>query len=217
MAIFIMNGKTFLTTYIKEDPKKVLKTQFVIVSSTIRKLGKKCWDRQIINANANLYPSQSLIMEYDDYKHDKNYEAEYYNQLDNSRALLATLIKYVVDENYTVVILCGKKESKYNYLNLIKKYVLDEFGFPIYDYKKFKEGKERIVQVDNYEITHRCNKVLKKAAKRKKEKMLSTEKGRKQYFSSMSKSELKKELKKRDLYYPDMSKSEMIDMLETFV
>lgn len=217
MAIFIMNGKTFLTTYIKEDPKKVLKTQFVIVSSTIRKLGKKSWDKQIINANGSLYPSQSLIMEYDDYKHDKNYEVEYYNQLDNSKPLLATLIKYVVDDNYTVVILCGKKESKYNYLNLIKKYVWDEFGFPIYDYKRFKEGKERIVQVDNYEVTRRCNKVLKKAAKRKKEKMLSTENGRKQYFSSMGKDELKKELKKRDLYYPNMTKSEMIDMLETFV
>lgn len=212
-----MNGKTFLTTYIKEDPKKVLKTQFVIVSSTIRKLGKKCWDKQIINANSNLYPSQQLIMEYDNYKHNKNYEAEYYNQLDNSKPLLATLIKYVIDDNYTVVFLCGKKESKYNYLNLIKKYVWNEFGFHIYDYKKFKEGKERIVQVNNYDVGRKCDKILKKAAKQKKERMLSTESGRKQYFSSMSKKDLKKELKKRDLYYPDMSKSEMLDMLETFM
>lgn len=211
-----MNGKTFLTTYIKEDPKKVLKTQFVIVSSTIRKLGKKCWDKQIINANNSLYPLQSLIMEYDDYKHDKNYEANYYDQLDSAKPLLATLIKYVIDDNYTIVFLCGKKESKYNYLNLIKKYVWDEFGFHIYDYKKFKEGNEHVVQIDTYEVAHRCDKVLKKAAKCKREKMLSTEHGRKQYYSSMSKDELKKELKKRDLYYSGMSKDEMIDMLETF-
>ena len=49
MSIYFMNGKTFLEEYIKENPRKVLKTQFVIVSSTIRKTGK--YENQVINMN----------------------------------------------------------------------------------------------------------------------------------------------------------------------
>lgn len=215
MAMYFMSGKTFLNQYINEDPKKVMKTQFVIVSSTIRKNGK--YEDQVINGNNVLAPSQYLIADYDDYKHNTEYRREYFNQLDEGRAFLATIIKYVIEENMTVVLLCGQREKKYNYLNMIQEYVEQEFGFHIYDYKKYKDGKEKPVKIDQSEVLYVCNRILKKAKKDKKKKMLSTEKGRKSYISEMKKKTMKKELKKRGLYVDDMSKSEMEDMLQTFL
>jgi hypothetical protein len=214
MAMYFMTGKTFLNKYIKEDPSKVMRTQFVVVSSTIRKTGK--YKKQVINANNILFPTQSMIIDYDDYKHNKNYQDEYFEMLHENKAFLATLIKYVIEENYTVVFLCGKRESKYYYLQLIKKFMQDEFDFYMYDYKKFKEGKEKIHTNSSYTLSM-CNKILKKAAKEKKERALSTEKGRKELFHQMSKKEMKKELKERLLYYEGMSRAEMEDTLDAFM
>lgn len=216
MSMFIVDGKTFIKKFIKENPEKVLSTQFVIVSSTIRKLGKARWDKQVINSNTLLYPPQNLIMEYDDYKHDEEYKREYFNYLDRAKPLLATLIKYVIESDYTVVFLCGKKEMKYNYLNLIRKYIKSEFGFHVYNYEKVKKGKEKPSQINESHTLKLCNKILKQAKNDKKHNMLQTERGRKEYFSKMSKKELKKELKKMGLYDPSMDKEELIDMLETF-
>lgn len=215
MAMYYMNGDTFLKQYVNEDPKKVLDTQFVLISSTIRKNGK--YGKQIINANNNLYPSMELIMDYDDYKHNENYREEYFLQLESNKPLFATLIKYVIEEGYTIVFLCGKREKKYNYLKMIQEFIKEEFHFHIYDYKKYKEGKEKIIKYEPSEVLHICDKILKKAEKAKKKKMMSTEKGRKEIISSMTKKELKKELKSRDLYIDGMSRYEMEDMLNTFM
>lgn len=216
MAMYFMDGKTFIDKYIEEDPDKVLRTQFVIISSRLRKSGGK-YEKQIINANNLLYPHDRLIMDYDDYKHNQNYKEEYVNQINEHKAFFATLIKYVIEENSTIVFLCAKCEKKYNYLKLIQEYLDNKFQFHMYDYKKYKEGKEKPVSIDRSSILIKVDKILKKAKKKEKEKMLSTESGRKKLFSNMSKKELKKELKKRGLYISNMDKEEMIDMLDTFI
>lgn len=216
MAMYFMDGETFLKQYIKEDPRKVLRTQFVIVSSTIRKCGRYD-NKNVINANNMLMPGDQLIIDYDDYKHDKNYRDAYFESLDEHKAFLSTLIKYAIEENYTIVFLCGKREKKYNYLKLLQKYVDEIFEYHIYDYKKYKDGKESVREFNPSYVLHICDKEIKKTAKRRKENMLKNKDGRKKLFSSMSKKELKKELKKRDLYVPDLTKNEMIDMLDTFM
>ena len=97
MAIYFMDGKTFLNQYVKEDPRKVMKTQFIVVSSTIRKNGK--YKNQAINANDKLMPSQYLIVDYDDYNCE-SYKKSYKEQLDEyARPFLATTIKYAIDYN----------------------------------------------------------------------------------------------------------------------
>jgi hypothetical protein len=210
-----MNGKTFLKTYINEDPNIVMKTQFVLVSSTIRKSGK--YEKQIINANANLFPDQTLIMDYDDWKHNKNYHAEYLEKLSENDGLFATLIKYAIEENMTIVFLCGEREKKYYYFPLIQKYVGERFGYHIYDYKKYKEGKEPIRKFNQMEVLATCEKVLKKVKKKQKERKMTTEHGRQELVKDMSKKQLIKKLKKRNLYYEGMSKQEMRDMMEIFM
>lgn len=215
MAMYFMHGKTFLHKYIEEDPTIVMKTQYVLVSSTIRKGGK--YEKQVINANNMLYPSQVLIMDYDNWKKNDNYKEEYLDQIKEYDGFFATLIKYAIEENGTIVFLCGEREKKYYYFPLIQKFVKEKFGYHIYDYKKYKEGKEKIVDYDRTEVLRICDKTLKKVAKKQKEKKMSTEKGRKEIIKNMNKKTLIKELKKRDLYYDGMTKSEMRETLETFM
>lgn len=210
-----MNGKTFLSTYINEDPKKVLDTQYVLVSSMIRKSGR--YENQVVNAATALYPSERLIIDYSDYT-DPDYCNQYMEQLKrDAKPFLASLISYVLDNDATVVFLCSEKEWKRRYLKLIRKFVKEEFGFHIYDYKKVKSGKEKTVEIDESAVYDRCQHILKKAQKEQKERMLSSNKGREKYFKELSKSDLKKELKKRGVYIEGMDKSEMIETLDAFM
>ena len=127
--------------------------------------------------------------------------------------MLATLIKYVIEEDATVVFLCAEKEKKYRYLNMIQEFVMDEFGFPIYDYKKYKEGKVQPQKFDAEETLKVCNKILKKA-KIDGEESLLRDKDRHSKLKEMSKKELKAMCKRYNLYYDGMDKSDMIDSLE---
>lgn len=214
MAIYFMHGKTFLSKYIKEDPRTVAKTQFVVVSSTIRKNGKH--EKQVINANNLLYPSQDLILDYDDYTHPQ-YENSYRETLDENKAFIATLIKYAVEEEQTIVFLCGYREKKYRYFQILQDYVESVFLYHIYDYKKYKNGEEKKVKYSPSKVINTCDKIIKKEKKRKIDRALSTDKGRKEYLKKMTKTEMKKKLKKMNLYYKGMSKEEMKDTLDVFL
>lgn len=215
MSIYFMDGKTFLTDYIDEDPRKVLRTQFVIVSSTIRKTGK--WEAQVINANAQLFPSPELILDYDDYKHNEEYWLQYKEQLKESLPLFATLIKYAIEDDALIVLLCAKKEKCYKFFDVMKVFLEEEFGYRIIDYKKLKSGKEKIKKIDETEVLEKCYSILKKAKKRKKERQLSSDRLREQYFKEMDKKTLKKKLKKRGLYEEGMSSSDMRELLDLLI
>ena len=215
MSIFFMSGKPFINEYLDENPNKILRTQFVIVSSIIRKTGK--YEKQIINANHALYPPQELLLDYDDYKKNEEYHAKYKEFLKDSNPLLATLIKYAIEEDSLIVFLCSEKEKKYHYLKLIHDYILEEFGYEIYDYKKLKSGKLKIKKCNESEVLEKCKKVIKKAKKHQKENMLSTEHGRETYFGNMSKKKVIKKLKKNNLYDETMSSSDMRELLNLIV
>ena len=163
MSMYFLDGKTFLKEYIKEDPKIVMRTQFVLVSSTIRKGGR--YEKQVINANNLLFPSQDIIMEYKDYKINKHYHDAYIEQLEENAAFLAHLIKSTIEDNLTIVFLCGEKEKKYYYLKLIRDFVAKEFGYQIIDYKKLKKGKEKIYDFDKPKVLKRCTNTIEDAKK----------------------------------------------------
>lgn len=215
MGMYIMNGKTFLTTYIKEDPRLVLETQYVVASSLIRKAGR--YEKQVINAANILYPPSLMIIDYEDYK-DPEYEARYSDHLrEVAKPFMATLVQYCLDSSANVVILCAKKEWQYRYLQILKEFILEEFGFHIYDYKKVKKGKEKIVEDDDAAVAAICRKVLKKAKKNRIALQKMSERGRDQYVNELDKSEMIKKLKKKNLYVKGMSKSEMMETLKIFL
>ena len=208
--MYFMCGKTFIEQYVFEDPKKVLRTQFCIVSNSIKK-GDRYAKQAIVVSE--LHPSMSSLVDTDDYKRDEEYRDSYFDRCRSCKPLLATLIKYVIEEDATVVFLCAEKEKKYRYLNMIQEFVMDEFGFPIYDYKKYKEGKVQPQKFDAEETLKICNKILKKA-KIDGEESLLRDKDRHSKLKEMSKKELKALCKRYNLYYDGMDKSDMIDSLE---
>lgn len=214
MAMYFMSGKTFLTQYINEDLDKVWKTQFVIVSSTIKKSGKYEKKKRMINANKILFPKEDLIVDYKDYRHNDVYKSRYYDQLDDNKVFLATLIKFVIEKKVTIVFLCGEREKKYAYFDILQDYLEDEFNFHIYNYKKYKEGKEKVFRINSSLVLKKCDKLLKKAKKDNSEKAMASDYTRMRYIKSLSKKELKKELKRRSLYSDGMTRTEMEEILD---
>ena len=201
--------------FIKEKPELVLGTQYVLVSQGIS-YGKK-YDKQIIRLGS-AYPTLDAILDIDDYTSDE-YKKEYFAHIEDKNVIytLATLVKYSIEDGVPIVLLCTPKEYKYRHLHLLADYIMEKFEYPVYDYKALKKGTESIVEINEKRCLAKVNKVLKKGEKIKKEKALSNDKSRERYLKSMSKKELKEELKKRGLYIDGMDRSDMVDMLDAFL
>lgn len=217
MSLYYMDTGTLLNTFLKEDPSKLVKAQFIIASTRIYK-GDDNLD-QVICANDAFYPSDSCFMYYDGYDGSidkKGFKEEYFRQLDENKAFLATLILGVLSYKYTIFFLCSKKELKVGYLKLLAEYCDQEFHYPIYCYKNIKKGIDSPQRYDIDEVYNICDKIIKNARKENIKQQCSTERGRKKYVSEMSKSEMKKKLKKMQLYAPGLNKEEMKDLLMEF-
>ena len=213
--MFWMNSKTFQDDFLSnERDKDILNAQYVLVSTRIRKGDGKY--KNIIAASTTLYPNNSALMKLT----EDDIRSEYFEQLDENRGLLATLILGSIEKKYNIIFLCTKNESKLKYLKYLSEYVFMEFDYPIYDYKKYSYNKIGIIEIDKNKIIQKCNKILKQLKKERSKELESTKSGRMklaQKFKSLSKKEMKKELMKRDLYIDDMSKKEMVEMFELFI
>ncbi len=213
--MFWMNSKTFQDDFLSnERDKDILNAQYVLVSTRIRKGDGKY--KNIIAASTTLYPNNSALMKLT----EDDIRSEYFEQLDENRGLLATLILGSIEKKYNIIFLCTKNESKLKYLKYLSEYVFMEFDYPIYDYKKYSYNKIGIIEIDKNKIIQKCNKILKQLKKERSKELESTKSGRMklaQEFKSLSKKEMKKELMKRDLYIDDMSKKEMVEMFELFI
>ena len=213
--MFWMNSKTFQDDFLSnERDKDILNAQYVLVSTRIRKGDGKY--KNIIAASTTLYPNNSALMKLT----EDDIRSEYFEQLDENRGLLATLILGSIEKKYNIIFLCTKNESKLKYLKYLSEYVFMEFDYLIYDYKKYSYNKIGIIEIDKNKIIQKCNKILKQLKKERSKELESTKSGRMklaQEFKSLSKKEMKKELMKRDLYIDDMSKKEMVEMFELFI
>lgn len=212
--MFHMNSKVFQDNFLtNEKDQDILNAQYVLVSNRIRK--RKEHDN-IISAYSILFPNASTCSAIT----DDEFEERYYEQLNNSLAFISTLIKGSIEEKYNIIFLCTKKESKLKYLDLFSDFVYLEFGYPVYEYKKYASGASPLRKYDKDKVIKKCNKILNEVKKNSYNNDVKTEKGRERImknYKSMKKKDLMKELKKRDLYIEDMSKSEMLDMLEVFL
>ena len=82
MSIFIMDGKTFQKVFAKkEDPDKILKARYIIVSSRIRTMESEFDNVQ--KANTILFPTKEILS--DSRSADRDYfDRVYKRQLKNS-------------------------------------------------------------------------------------------------------------------------------------
>lgn len=214
--ICYMDGKTFLKKFIKEtSPDAILDTQFVVVSSKIRKTQK--W-RSVISATA-LFPSIQLLVDFEDCA-SKGYIEAYMNQLEENKEFLSVIIKYAIEEDENVVFLCGESEMKYRAFEMIQEYVETTFDYHICDYKKLRKGNDREILYDRDSILRTCADICDSAKHRDIDKCLTSEAGIQNLKEGMGKKPLKKflrkELKKYGLYIEGMSLSEMIETYNIF-
>ena len=209
-----MTSKDFQNIFLKnEKDKDILNAQYVISSLRIRK--RKEHDN-IISAQSILFPGANVCSALT----DEDMRERYLNQLVSAKPFLAALIKGSIEEKYNIVFLCTKNEGKMKYLKYLSEFVYLEFGYPIYEYKKFANGSAVILDYNEKKVLKICNTILKKAKDNQFKKDITTKEGRKRIakdFKKMSKSELKKNLKSRNLYTKGMSKSDMIDTMRVFM
>lgn len=217
MGMWFMNSKTFLDVFIREeDPRRVLTTQYVLISSRIKKTGE---NSNVISLH-KLFPDSMILADYraDDPDYFKE---EYKKQLRENMVTLAALVQTAV-ENITmpIVFLCTKKESKIGYLKILAEVIYEEFGYLVVDYIRYKKKKKpKASQVPDSleEVKQRCEEVLIEESEKKKKELLSTPEGRRRYVKDMDKDELVKELRRYHFCVKNLRKSDMRELLLYFM
>lgn len=213
--IYMMNTKSFIKIFSHEDPKHIEKTQFVVVSKRIRKTVE---DDNVIFCS-KLFPSDMLLADYRTEFEEGYFEKEYRKYLDKNKLTLAIILKGVIEEKYTVVFLSTLKEWKVGFMKILSKYIFDEFGYPVIDYKKYKVGNKLPASVKNFDdrsVLDRCNEVIKEEELSRKKRLMKTKEGRYELVTSMSKDEMKEQLKKMNLYSAGLDKHTMKELLIEF-
>ena len=209
-----LTSKVFQNVFLKEEKDSdILKAQYVIVSTRIRKREEQ---DNIISAQSILYPNASVCSALT----DDDLRERYLNQLMGCKPFLATLIKGSIEEKYNIVFICTHKERKLKYLQYLSEFIYIEFGFPLYEYKSYADGSIRLIKYNKDKVLKKCNKILEKAKNDHYMKEIKTKEGRKRVvkdFKKMKKSELIDILEKKNLYIDGMSKSEMVEMIELFL
>ena len=213
--MFHMTSKVFQDIFLtNEKDQDILDAQYVLVSSRIRRRNANV--ENIISAYSMLFPSPNVCSALD----DETLKEEYYDQLAGAKTFIATLIKGSIEEGYNIIFICTKKEGKIKFLDYLANYIYMEFGYPVYEYKKYASGALPLRKYDKEKVIKKCNKLLKRAKEENYKNQLQTVNGRKQISKSikkMKKKELIKELDKKGLYVEGMDKTEMIEMLRTFL
>lgn len=214
--IFITNSSDFEKVFLKHEYDKViLETQFVIVSTRIKK--KSNSNKNIVIATNILYPELEFFeceTKSDDAKR------EYYKQLDSNRVFLATVIKGSIKKNFNIIFICSTNEWKnFSYLKYLRDYIIDVFSYPVYNYKKYINGCA-LYSYDEAYTLKRCNRIISQAKAVSDMKDRSTEAGRERLmkkYKKYSTKKLIKEVKRIGIYYDGMSRENMLDSIECFL
>ena len=215
--IFTMNSKVFFKEFLEnETDKDILRAQYVVVSTRIRKTSNdKKYDNVVIATNF-LFPDTIGIDE-------EHFEYNYYDQLSRNNPFFATLILGVIEKDFNIIFLCSKSEDKLHYLDTLSRYIMEEFNFPVYNYHKLRNCKIGLIDYDKKEVTKYCKKILKEASderERMRDYSYNSKSAKKKIsseFKKLSKKQMKKELLKRNIYTDGMSKKDMLEVYMLFV
>jgi hypothetical protein len=204
-----MTSTTFFKLFLRnEKDQDILNSQYVLDSLKIRSGGTF---KNVISATNTLFPSPEVLMF--DIK-DSSFKEYYYEQLEDNKAFLATIILGSLKEKFNIIFLCSKKEGKLKYHELISDYIYNNFGYPMYDYKDYVLNKYELLDYDPKEVEKLCKKCLKET-----EKSSYLNKIRDDYEEEIKDLKkkpkvMKKILKDHGYYWKGMSKDDMIEMLE---
>ena len=213
--IYYMHSKTFFEEFLNnESDRDILDAQYVCVSTHIRRRDTNM--ENIICLNGTLYPGATVLNRgtFEDMR-----EA-YHEQLsEEALPLLAELIRGSIEDNLNIIFICTKKEWKLKYMKWLVEYIMMEFEYPVYNYRKYINNCPLFIY-DREKVLKRVKSITDEARKKLFETQRKSKNGRKRIlheYKSMSKKELKKICIEEDLYYDSMTKQEMLDMLEAFL
>lgn len=214
--IFIMCADDLEKVFLKNELDSViLESQFVIVSTRIRKR---------TNSNENIVvATKALFPGVDYYGVDPKSKAAkdaYFNQLDASRPFLAALVKGSIKKHYNIFFICSDKEWKYQrYLKYLKKYIIQKFAYPVYEYVKYVNGCALYEYDEEYTLKI-CRKILKTVKRESYLASRRTEVGRQRLmkgYKKQSSKSLAEKVKKMGLYHKGMRRDEMLEVIESFL
>ena len=204
--IFYLNSKEFEKVYlVNEDPKDILSTQYILVSTRVRTSGE--FSDIILNLH-DLYPSPEVMMKGGD---ETSFKEGYYIQLSHHKSLLATIISYCIIKSTPIIFLCTKNESKMGYLALLGDYIEEKFGYPVYNYVDYAIGLVKVKPFDHGKVYRKVQKVLQKESHMELLDKMESESGKKEvrkYLKSHP-SEMVWLLKTFDMYEKGMTKHDM--------
>ena len=209
--MFYMNSKTFQKDFLSyESYENILNAQYVICSTRIR---CNSTHDNVISARTALFPDAEVASALT----DDILKERYFVQLDDNIILIASLIKYSLSgEN--IIFMCTPTEDKIKYLQYLSEFVMDVFGYPIYNYKEYSRYMIGDVKFDKEKVKAKVKEVLQsgedKAFIRELKKMIecNDEKQMNKMIKVMDKNDLKKYLKKEGLYRPGLTKEQMKDL-----
>lgn len=213
--IYYMHSETFFEEFLNnESDRDILNAQYICVSTHIRKRDANI--ENIICLSNKLYPG-SRVLDKGGYEDMRDV---YYEQLnDEALSLIAELIRGSIEENLNIIFLCNKNEWKLKYLKWLAEFIIMEFEYPVYNYRKYIKGCP-LLEYDKDKVLKKAKSISDEAKKKLYDTQRKDKRGQKMIlaeYKSMSKKELKKICIDEELYYEGMSKQEMLDMLEAFL
>lgn len=213
--IYYMHSETFFDMFLNnESDRDILKAQYVCVSTHIRRRDTNM--ENVICLNSVLYPGASVLNR----GTLEDMRDEYHEQLSTeAMPLLAELIRGSIEDNINIIFLCTKKEWKLKYLKWLAEFIIIEFDYPIYNYKKYINGCP-LFEYNKQKVLDHVKTITENARRKLFNQQRKSKQGRRKIlheYKSMSKKELKKICIEEELYYEGMDKQEMLDMLEAFL
>lgn len=215
MSIFIMDGKTFQKVFAKkEDPDKILKARYIIVSSRIRTMESEFDNVQ--KANTILFPTKEILS--DSRSADRDYfDRVYKRQLKKAKTFFSNIVFNAIKKKKTFIFLCSETEWNIGYLRDIADYIEKQFHYPVYNYLRYKKGKEKIRQFDPDTVLRKCKKQQEVEKNRELHLAIRSKKDQKQMLKKLSGKEMKRILQNIDAYVDDMTKKQMKWMIKNYL
>ena len=201
--VWYMDTVDLMEKYVKRDYDKVMKTNYILISSRILTTKSR---ENVLNAT-NLFVNSGMLKgvrfetDPDSFMSIEEFKS-FLLKNPKSLALICDMIESAILDNEDTILVCSPNEMKCKYMEVIANTAEELFGYPICRYpeeKPFDLEKviKRVIYYDK-KLEEVFLYLLPDSEKLKK-------------IQQMTKKELKARLKKEGFYCKGMTKDEMID------
>lgn len=211
--ILIMDTRTLHKEYIKEGASQLLRDEYVIVSSRIRKTKEL---DNVTNASNILYSMHHFMQFKDDAGSDMENMKIYTEFLSKPTplAMLVSIIETDIVGDGNIILLCSPNEMKHQkYMVYLARCIEEMFKYPVYKYTKGMSNDGLQLMFDEDFKLKKCLKRIASARDYLVKQKISTEKGKEDYIKRLSKKELKELAGEYEDDLKGLSKEDLRDIL----